>query len=120
MAARRTGDPDRDHRERFQRDHHQWPGDLVLAVLGLGLLWWVYSKATWKAPPQSIGKKALGMHTVGQMDGNPRIRHGVRPTAASVCGLLHLLRGRAVAHLGQGQAVILLSDKITKAVVYKD
>src|SRR5690606_5150799 len=35
---------------------------------GLGLLWWVYNKGYLEGTTtQSIGKKALGMHTVGQM-----------------------------------------------------
>ena len=39
---------------------------------GLGLLWWVYNKGYLEGTTtQSIGKKALGMHTVGQRDGQP-------------------------------------------------
>ncbi len=88
---------------------------------GLGLLWWVYNKGYLEGTTtQSIGKKALGMHTVGQMDGQP-LGFGT-----AFGRLLLLYVDFFICYVGvlwpiwDKDRQCLLSDKITKAVVYKD
>lgn len=88
---------------------------------GLGLVWWVYNKGYLEGTTtQSIGKKALGMHTVGQIDGQP-LGFGT-----AFGRLLLLWVDFFICYIGvlwplwDKDRQCLLSDKITKAVVYKD
>jgi hypothetical protein len=88
---------------------------------GLGVVWLVYNKGYLEGTrTQSIGKKALGMHTVGQLDGQP-LGFG---TAFGRLVLLYV--DFLICYVGvlwpiwDKDRQCLLSDKITKAVVYKD
>jgi uncharacterized RDD family membrane protein YckC len=87
----------------------------------LGILWMVYNKGYLEGKTtQSIGKKALGMHTVDQLTGQP-LGFGT-----AFGRLLLLWVDFAICYIGVLWPIwdkdnqCLLSDKITKAVVYKD
>lgn len=88
---------------------------------GLGVLWIVYNKGYLEGTTtQSIGKKVLGMHTVGQMTGQPI------GFATAFGRLLLLWLDFAICYVGvlwpiwDQNKQCLISDKATKAVVYKD
>ncbi len=87
----------------------------------LGIVWFVYNKGYLEGTKtQSIGKKALGMHTVGQLTGQP-LGFGT-----AFGRLLLLWVDFAICYIGvlwpiwDKDRQCLVSDKITKAVVYKD
>jgi hypothetical protein len=87
----------------------------------LGILYWIWNKGYREGTTtQSLGKSALGMHTVGQQTGQP-IGFG-----AGFGRLLLLYIDFAICYVGvlwplwDRDRQCLLSDKITKAVVYKD
>ncbi|MCU0279249.1 MAG: RDD family protein [Candidatus Nanopelagicales bacterium] len=87
----------------------------------LGIIYWIYNKGYREGTTtQSIGKKVMGMHTVGEHTGQP-IGFG---TAFGRLILLYI--DFAICYIGvlwplwDKNNQCLLSDKITKAVVYKD
>lgn len=88
---------------------------------GLGVIWIVYNKAYLEGTTtQSIGKKILGMHTIGQATGQP-LGFG-----AAFGRLLLLWLDFAICYVGvlwplwDRNKQCLISDKITNAVVSKD
>ncbi len=87
----------------------------------LGIVYWIYNKAYREGTTtQSIGKKVLGMHTVHEMTGEP-LGFG-----RAFGRLLLLYVDFAICYIGvlwplwDQYRQCLLSDKITKAVVYMD
>ena len=96
-------------------------GAIFWLFWALGIVYWIYNKGYREGTTtQSIGKKALGMHTVGQLTGQP-LGFG---TAFGRLILLYV--DFAICYIGvlwplwDKDRQCLLSDKITKAVVYKD
>lgn len=88
---------------------------------GLGIIYFVWNKAYREGTTtQSLGKSALGMHTVGQQTGQP-LGFGM-----GFGRLLLLWVDFAICYVGvlwplwDKDRQCLLSDKVTKAVVYKD
>lgn len=96
-------------------------GPMFWLFWALGIVWMVYNKGFLEGKTtQSIGKKALGMHTVGQLTGQP-LGFGV-----AFGRLLLLWIDFAICYIGvlwpawDKDRQCLVSDKLTKAVVYKD
>lgn len=88
---------------------------------GLGIVYWVWNKGYREGTTtQSLGKSALGMHTVGQQTGQP-IGFGM-----AFGRLLLLYVDFFICYIGvlwplwDSNRQCLLSDKATSAVVYKD
>lgn len=87
----------------------------------LGIIYFIWNKGYREGTTtQSLGKSALGMHTVGQQTGQP-IGFGM-----GFGRLLLLYIDFAICYVGvlwplwDRDRQCLLSDKVTKAVVYKD
>jgi uncharacterized RDD family membrane protein YckC len=87
----------------------------------IGIVYFVWNKAYLEGTTtQSLGKRALGMHTVGQMSGQ------ALGFGTAFGRLLLLWLDFAICYIGvlwpiwDKDRQCLLSDKLTKAVVYKD
>lgn len=87
----------------------------------LGILYWFWNKGFREgSTTQSLGKSALGMHTVGQTTGQPL------GAGMAIGRLLLLYVDFMICYVGvlwplwDSNRQCLLSDKVTSAVVYKD
>lgn len=87
----------------------------------LGLVYWFWNKGFREgSTTQSLGKSALGMHTVGEQTGQPL------GAGLAIGRLLLLYVDFMICYVGvlwplwDSKRQCLLSDKITNAIVYKD
>lgn len=88
---------------------------------GIGILYWIWNKGYREGTTtQSLGKSAMGMHTVGMQSGQ------ALGFGTAFGRLLLLYVDFFICYIGvlwplwDKDRQCLLSDKLTKAVVYKD